>query len=91
MNEEQPNILKYIESLYKKYPKDKSIFIVILTIAMNGNFNKVFDAIGYAKQGMRETLVNNFNAKCEISKKKPYVWEFKKDPDLKPKNILETS
>jgi len=87
LNEEQPNIMKHIESLYKRYPKDKSIFIIILTKAMNGNFNKVFDAIGYAKQGMRETLVDNLNAKGEISTKVPLVWEFKKDPDLKPKNI----
>lgn len=87
LNEEQENIVLFIESLYKKYPKDKSIFVLILTKAMNGNFNRVFDAIDNAKNSKRFELIDNYNIKGKISKKEPKIWKFLDDPNLKPKNI----
>jgi len=87
LNEEQVRIVEFIESLYTKYPKNKSIFQVISAKSMNGAFNKVLDAIGQTIKGNRLTLVDNYNDKGKISIKEPKIWKFIKDRDLKPKNI----
>ena len=54
---------------------------------MNGNFNKILDAIENAKESKRLTLVDNYNKKGKISKKEPKVWKYEKDLNLHPKNI----